>query len=131
MARLPDWERRLSAYLSAPGRDVFAWGANDCALFAAGAVEAVTGEHPFPDVAGTYSDREGAAEVLRGLGGTLFRTVDTAFPRKEVGFAQRGDLVMAQDALGVCMGARGVFLQLDLPGFAFLPRSSFTHAWEV
>lgn len=131
MARLPDWERRLSAYLAEPGRDVFEWGRQDCALFAAGAVEAVTGVHPFPEVAGTYSDAEGAAEVLRGLGGTLFRTIDSAFPRKEPGFAQRGDLVFAQKAVGVCMGARGVFLQLDFPGFAFLPRDTFTHAWEV
>lgn len=128
MARLPDWEGRLTAYLSAPGR-VFEYGVSDCALFAAGAVEAVTGVRPFPDIAGTYHDAESAAEVLRALGGTLFRTVDTAFPRKAVGFAQRGDLVMAQKAIGVCMGAKGVFLQMD--SFAFLPRSDFKYAWEV
>ena len=131
-ARLPDWERRLSAYLSAPGRDVFAWGISDCALFAAGAVEAVRGEHPAPEFLGVYTDQRGAAEALRNLGGgTLFRTFDTRFARKEPGFAQRGDLVWAQEAVGVCMGARGVFLQLEAPGFAMLPRSAFEYAWEV
>jgi hypothetical protein len=131
MARLDDWEGRLTAYLATPGRDVFSWGSNDCALFCAGGVEAVTGVHPFPQVVGTYHDALGAAEVLRELGGTLFRTINSAFPRKPIGFAQRGDLVFAQKAVGICMGARGVFLQADVPGFAMLPRAEFTHAWEV
>lgn len=132
MARLPDWEGRLTAYLSTPGRDEFRWGEQDCALFAAGAVEAMTGEHPAPEFLGVYTDQRGAAEALRELGdGTLFRTFDTRFPRKAIGFAQRGDLVWAQDAVGVCMGKRGVFLQVDVPGFAFLPRSEFKYAWEV
>jgi hypothetical protein len=130
MARLDDWEARLGEYLATPGRDVFEWGTSDCALFCAGAVEALTGEHPFPDVIGTYTDAEGAAEVLRELGGTLFCTVDSAFPRKATGFAQRGDIVMAQHALGICVGGKGVFLQLDV-GFVYLPRSDFQYAWEV
>ena len=132
MARLPDWERRLGEYLSAPGRDLFMWGVNDCALFAAGAVEAITGAHPAPEFLGVYDSQRGVAEALRELGdGTLFRTIDTRFPRKEPGFAQRGDLVWTQDAVGVCMGAKGVFLQADAPGFAMLPRSSFQYAWGV
>lgn len=132
MPRLDDWERRLNAYLAAPGRDVFEWGKNDCALFAAGAVDAITGTHPAPEFLNVYTDQRGAAEALRELGdGTLFRTFDTRFPRKEPGFAQRGDLIWAQEAVGVCMGKNGVFLQLDIPGFAFLPRSDFKYAWEV
>ena len=132
MARLPDWERRLSEYLSTPGRDVFVWGTNDCALFAAGAIMAMTGDHPAPEFVGAYDDQHGAAEALRTLGaGTLFRTFDTRLPRKAVGFAQRGDIVWAQDAAGVCVGAKGAFLQVNAPGFAFLPRSEFKYAWEV
>lgn len=108
------------------------WGVSDCALFAAGAVEAITGTHPAPEFLGVYDSQRGAAEALRELGdGTLFRTFDTRLPRKEPSFAQRGDLVWAQDAVGVCMGARGVFLQADAPGFAMLPRSAFEYAWEV
>ena len=131
MARLPDWEERLGAYLRAPGRDVFAWGTNDCALFSAGAVEAMRGEHPAPEFIGAYGDQAGAAEALRTLGaGTLFRTFDSHFPRKEPAFAHRGDLVMAQDAIGICMGSNGIFLKAE-GGFAFLPRSEFQYAWEV
>lgn len=131
-ARLPDWERRLSEYLATPERDVFRWGVNDCALFACGAVEAMTGEHPDPRYLGRYDSREGAAKALRELGaGTLGGTFDDRFPSRPVSHARRGDLVMAMGAVGVCMGAFGVFLRQDAPGYAKLPRAMFERAWEV
>lgn len=130
-ARLPDWEARLTAYLGTPGRDVFAWGTNDCGLFSGGAVEAMTGVHPLPEFIGAYSDREGAALALRELGmGTLHRTFAARFPSCENAFAQRGDLVMARNAIGICMGAFGLFLGAD-GGFVRVPRAEFFDAWRV
>ena len=132
MTRLTDWERRLNAYLSEPGRDRFEWGHNDCALFTCGAILAMTGEHPFPEFVGAYDDRDTAAEALRVLGaGTLFRTFDTAFPRLDsVSFARRGDAVMAQNALGICMGGVAIFLTEEA-GFTRLPMAQWQHGWRV
>lgn len=132
MARLRDWERRLGDYLREPGRDRFSWGDNDCALFACGAVLAMTGEHPFPEFVGAYDTQRGAAEALRRLGkGTLRATWETKFIPKPPAFAQRGDIVANADgAMGVCLGADALFLT-ENDGFARLPRSAFVAAWEV
>lgn len=130
VTRLLDWEARLGAYLSTPGRDQFEWGANDCALFSCGAVEAMTGDHPFPEFLGVYTDREGAARALRDLGeGTLYRTFGSRFPNCENAFAQRGDIVWAQGALGICLGPFALFLSDD--GFERVPRAQFEDAWRI
>lgn len=132
MKRLPDWERRLAAYIRDPARQVFAWGTNDCALFVCGAIEAMTGEHPFPEFVGQYDTREGAAKALRDLGkGTLISTFNTGFARKKPPFAQRGDVVMSQGALGICLGAEGLFLQDGDAGYSRIPRAAFVKAWAV
>lgn len=130
MSRLPDWEARLSAYLSAPGRDCFVWGQSDCALFSCGAIEAMTGKHPFPEFIGAYSDRKGAARALRDLGmGTLHRTFGSRFQSIENSFAKRGDIVWAHDALGVCIGSFALFLGDE--GFIRVPRADFADAWSI
>ena len=129
--RLPDWERRLNAWLLEPGREKFEYGVQDCALFGCGAVMAMTGVHPAPQFVGAYGDAASAAEALRELGkGTLLKTFDQYFKRKKPAFAHRGDLVMAHKAIGVCMGANGVFLAQEI-GLARLPRSAFVAAWKV
>ena len=46
MQRYPDWPSRLERYLQAARGRPFSWGENDCALFACGAVAAMTGEDP-------------------------------------------------------------------------------------
>jgi len=129
-ARLPDWERRLNAFLAQPF--AFEWGVMDCALFACAAVEALTGEHPYPEFLGVYSDRIGAAKALRELGkGTLEATFSQKFDAVPPGFARRGDIVMATGgAMGVCVGAAAVFLAEE-GGLIRLPRATFTHAWRI
>lgn len=46
LARLPDWRGRLTSYLSEIAHRPFRPGKHDCALFVAGAVQAMTG-HDF------------------------------------------------------------------------------------
>lgn len=130
IARLPDWERRLSEFLAQPF--AFAWGAMDCALFACAAVEAMTGAHPYPEFPGTYDDRIGAARALRERGrGTLESTFGQKFAEVAPGFARRGDIVMATDgAMGVCTGPAAAFL-CEGDGLVRLPRATFTHAWRI
>ena len=54
MTRLPDWRARLNRYVADSARQEFRLGRMDCALFAAGAVEAMTGEDPARDLRGRY-----------------------------------------------------------------------------
>lgn len=130
--RLPDWEDRLSAYLTRPGAARFVWGANDCALFGSGAGAAMTGHDGLAKFRGRYRSRQGAARVLREIGeGTLILTMDAAYESRDPAFAQRGDLVMAEKSVGVCMGAFGLFLTTESDEFVRIPRRAFTHGWRV
>lgn len=136
--RLPDWQKRLNAFIAENAERPFSWGEWDCALFACGAVLEMTGRHPAPEFIGAYDSQRGAAEALRRLGaGTLDATFDAHFESKPPSFAQRGDLVMAHGAIGVCMGSFALFVGgLETPeasaeGLFRVSRSEFTRAWAV
>lgn len=132
--RLPDWEDRLVAFLTVHTDRPFAWGQWDCALYATACAAAITGEDRAAEYRGTYSTREGSAKALRELGkGTLIRTMDSLFDRKPMGMAQRGDLVWAENAVGVCIGAVAMFVGAEgsHEGLVSIPRGSWQKAWAV
>ena len=59
--RLHDWEHRLTRYVTEVACTGFAHGSHDCALFAAGAVEAITGIDPGARWRGRYSSFKGGS----------------------------------------------------------------------
>jgi hypothetical protein len=132
--RLTDWETRLGDYLARHRGAVFAWGRLDCVLFAAGAVEALTGEDPAAAVRKRYRTKIGAARKLRQQG---FRTIaalmDSRFEPVQPAFAQRGDIVMAQGSLGVCVGRQALFIGEEdgAPGLVSVPLAAWERAWRV
>jgi hypothetical protein len=133
MRRYPDWEARLAAYLEGLRDQTFAWGKLDCAIFAGGAVEAMTGFDPMRGLRG-YRSEAAAARVLKDRGkGTLVRTVNAMFERVPVGLAHRGDLVLVDGGLAVAMG--DVALQVgqhgDREGLIRRPRAEWSKAWRV
>lgn len=69
VSRLPDWDRRLDAYLAAAAARPFVWGGGaggqDCVLFALGAVEAMTGVDGAADIRGRYTTALGALKTMR------------------------------------------------------------------
>lgn len=142
MARLPDWEQRLSDFLVKHEQRPFEWGQWDCILFACAAVEAMTGHDAAAEYRGRYSDEVGAREALREIGqGTLLRTVDANFARTPVSYALRGDLVWHAGCVGVCLGRSAAFLTdpalADLAGvprigsYVMVPRALWQKAWAV
>jgi hypothetical protein len=132
--RLADWEQRLHDYIAALEGRAFEWGVLDCALFAAGAVEAQTGVDPAAAYRGQYSTATGSVRVLRRLGaGTLEATFDAAFEREPVGYARRGDLVMVDGIAGVCLGGVALFVgDVDgAPGWVRHDRAAWSAAWRI
>jgi hypothetical protein len=124
-ARLPDWEARLAEFLAANEHVEFQWGVTDCALWSASAVQEMTGVDPAAAYRGQYDTLVGSAHALREFGeGTLFKSFAAVFPEKPPSFAQRGDLVWYQNAVGVCIGDVALFVSDDGP--ARIPR----HLWE-
>lgn len=90
--RLPDWQVRLAALITARLQAPFAWGRMDCCLFAADAIQACTGHDPAADLRGTYATAEQAAQVLHRAGGVAGAAIKRAGPVVPVALAQPGDI---------------------------------------
>lgn len=134
MIRHADWDERLAAYLADNERAVFEWGRKDCALFVADAVLVMTGEDIAAPFRGRYTTAMGATKALKRYGaGDLKSTFDTLLPIRPIGFARRGDVVMADGAVGICIGADALFIgqKEDQEGIFRLPRAEWSHAWGV
>ncbi|HZP31886.1 MAG TPA: hypothetical protein VFB23_00890 [Candidatus Acidoferrales bacterium] len=147
MKRFEDWPTRLDEFIDSRRNAPFAWGSNDCCLFACDAVLAMTGEDLAADFRGKYSDARGAIHVLRdflkGIGddAPLIEALAVHIARireiKEIAprFAQRGDVVLFEDAHGETLGL--VSLAGDdilAPGESELvriPISSVLRAWRI
>lgn len=136
MYRKPDWEARLAAYLEPLRARPFAWGTHDCCTFASGAVEAVTDVDPMPEFRGKYRSAAGASRALRTIGaGDLARTLDAKFNPVPAPLAQRGDIVMHDGLLGICLGPVLVAVgrEGERDGLVLFDRASWIEprAWRV
>jgi hypothetical protein len=134
MVRLPDWEDRLHAYLDRLAGAAFVWGKHDCALFAAGAVQAITDRDPAATFRGRYTTARGSVRALRRWGaGDLEKTVAAMFPDRASAFARRGDLVLVGDMVGVCVGADALLVGEEdgEPGLVRAPRATWSRCWSV
>lgn len=135
--RLQDWPSALFAYVEDRRNEPFQWGRMDCCMFAAGAIEAMTGVDAtasFP----AYEDEFDAKAILaahEGLESLVevqcqklgFTELPT--PRK----AQRGDLVLFDNAgnpaIGICIGGEVAFP--GKAGVVFHPLRDCRRAWRV
>ncbi len=134
MSRSETWERDLADYLASHRDRVFTHGSHDCALFAAGAVLAMTGHDPAKAFRGKYKSQASAVRALRTIGaGDLESTIDSMFERVPPGFAQRGDLIWNGAAVGVCGGAVAWFVgaEGEREGLVAIPRDQWRGAWRV
>lgn len=127
--RLPDWPERLADYVESMRDDPFEWGKNDCATFAAGAVEAITGKRPELPI---YNDSKSYLLLIQetSMADRLTAIFGQSIP---VAFAQRGDVVILDHAerliLSICMGSECVSPSADGIYFSLKPNSGA--AWKV
>lgn len=127
------WPLLLDQYIEETKGRAFEWGALDCVTFAANWRAVVSGVDPIAQWRGSYKTEREALRLIAGLGcdglealgSRLFGEPDPLGPK----FAGRGDLVLAQGALGISLGARGAFLSLS--GVEFLPARDFKTVWKV
>lgn len=134
-ARLRDWQERLEALVASRIDAPFAWGINDCALFAADAVLAMTGEDPAADARGTYSDEKGALRTIKKMGGlegiAATRAGGVEVPPMS---ARVGDIVLGTlgdvTCLGVCGGVSWIAPSRD-GGLLPVSMSLAVKAWRV
>ena len=130
--RLANWPELLYAYIEAARTAPFEYGKHDCCMFAAGAVEAMTGMNPMSQL--RYAGRLGAERLIRKAGSLdalVYRTLGE--PLESPALAGRGDVVIADlengPTVGICVGADLVFA--GNPGIVFRPRSVARVAWSL
>ena len=104
LTRRRDWQARLIDYLTAARARRFEPGRHDCALFAAGALEAISGEDPAASFRGRYKTETGGLRVLkRETGGGLEDRLATLL--NPVSRPAPGDIaVIDRVTLGVVQG---------------------------
>lgn len=117
MARLPDWDARLGELIASRRGSPHDWGHNDCVMWAADAVLAVTGRDIAAHVRGTYRGEAGAARmlVLEGVRDAAGIADKYLGRRRHVSTARPGDVVVGhlssgEPCLGVCYGRRSLFV---------------------
>ncbi|HVY12233.1 MAG TPA: hypothetical protein VHB73_01555 [Alphaproteobacteria bacterium] len=92
------WTTQLSRFLKERAAMPFEWGVNDCLLFAADAVLAITGVDLAEDVRGGYDSEETADTLLSQYGG-MEAAVTAAIgmePHYNPLLAKRGDVALVE-----------------------------------
>ncbi len=131
--RHANWPELLADFIASRATIPFAWGSQDCCLFAADAVAVITGVELAARWRDQYADARSAARLLKEGGGVAAIAQDALGGAIAPLTARRGD-VLALDAgngpsLGVCVGS-----MVAVPGFAglvYFPLTAATTAWRV
>lgn len=130
MNRVSDWEAALSEYINVMRHAPFEYGVNDCCMFAAGAVEAMTGVDAMAEFRGKYDSSLSAAKALRDIGqGSLEATIDAKFSEVAISQAKRGDIALFDDSLGIVAGSFAWFVSDD--GLERVQRADWQKTWSV
>ncbi|ABF42158.1 conserved hypothetical protein [Candidatus Koribacter versatilis Ellin345] len=142
MKRLQGWPEELARFLRERAAVPFAWGKNDCALFACDAVMAITGVDMAADFRGRYNTKAGATKAIRRFaGGGLDQLADKIAAQQALMEvtklnAQRGDVVLFDTAIGGptlgIVGLHGHMVHSVGPdGDVVLPLRCCRRAWRI
>ena len=134
MRRLPDWQVRLVRHLCGAASAPFVPGRNDCALFAAAGVQAMTGCDLAAGWRGRYRTIRGGLRMLRRAGyADHLALVAAHFAQVAPAYAAPGDLAAVPGpdgmSLGIVQGA-GIYV-LTPGGLATVSRLTAIAAWQV
>lgn len=135
LPRLPDWRLRLDALIWERRRQPFAWGANDCCLFAADAVLAITGVDLAARLRGLGA--RAALRHIQRMGGLCHVVPDCLPLLPATAAAQDGDVALieqpAKGLRGLALGVLdGVWvLGPGRNGLMAVPARQAIQAWGV
>jgi len=135
MNRYLDWRARLSASIEARRRSLHVYGGNDCGLFVADCIAAMTGIDIAADFRGRYDSLASAVTMLQAAGyADLCEVLAARLEEIHPSRARAGD-VMAFDssptgwALGIVNGERVTVLRPD--GLGTVLRTQAQRAFRV
>jgi hypothetical protein len=144
LKRTTHWAtRELHDFFLARATQPFAWGSNDCCLFPADAIRAMTGVDLAEDFRGKYSDEASAFALIKEVTGgeTVADAAAWCAQKHELPewhlplFAQRGDLVVVRDSGRLIAGIVGLTgrgaISVGEEGLKRLPLSAVVRAWKI
>ncbi len=137
--RLQNWPTLMNEFQAQAQEKQMIWGTWDCALMAAGHIDALTGSQIGAQHAGKYDSAETAAAYLATLGVEDLTGLATQIlgpPLAATGKAQRGDIVTFKTrdegtALGIMGYAYFCALDPSGKGLTRLSPTLITAAWRV
>jgi hypothetical protein len=131
--RLHDWQLQLERFTRERSAIPFAWGTNDCAIFASDAVMAMTGVDPAPADLRLHRTAKEACRAIQSHGGLAAIATGVLGAPVPVAFAGVGDVVLVKagkrDALAICNGS--VALMPSPIGLVAVSLEGAAHAWKV
>ena len=89
MKRISNWESAFSEYIESKRNTPYEYGTNDCCMFAAGSVEAITGEDPMSEFRGKYKSLATSVRALQEIGAGDLETEAEALAQPHPRVAQR------------------------------------------
>ncbi len=129
--RYPDWPIRLNEYIAEAQKKEFKLGEHDCCTFAAGAVEAITGEDWMSEFRGHYDDWQSSEDALDEIGyDNLYKTLTKKFGSAILGQkGRKGDLAFYEGSCGIVLGRYAIFLGEN--GYAYVLLRHLQRAWRI
>ena len=132
MSRRQDWVAQMWFTIEDHADAEFLWGVNDCCLFVARVIDAMTDTSHELDLASQYSD-EATALAYIASHGSLETAVSFHLGNPSSGRAQRGDAVMCANngnpCIGICVGS--TVACVGESGLRWLPRSEILTRWTI
>ena len=132
--RRPDWQVLLNDCITRHLGLPFVWGSQDCCLFAADCVIAMTDQDPAADLRGTYRSRLTAHAVLKAHGGLHAIAAARLGPPVPVASAWAGDVGLTTGGkcgdLLLCVFTGQHWLAPAAGGLAVVPVEPL-NAWSV
>lgn len=131
--RRADWPLHLEHFIACRTAAPFVWGKNDCAIFAADAVQAITGQDPAPAGLRHHTTARQAYRAIARHGG--LEGIATASMGEPITVQQAtvGDVLLVKagkrDALAICNGTSA--LMPSAHGLVSVGLKSARMAWRV
>jgi len=130
--RRNDWQLQLSDFVKERTAMPFIWGQNDCCLFVADAILAMTDCDPAAPVRG-YDSALGAHRLIEGAGGLRHLTSQLLGEPVSPLMAAVGDVVLLEnegrELLAICNGTSAI--GTGERGMAVLGMETALAAWKV
>lgn len=132
--RISNWPTELNNFIETRRATPFQWGKNDCALFAADAVLAITGIDHAAEYRGRYTTRIGSARVLLRSGiKDLRELLSLYFDELAPASVRRGDLACFDTGngptIGVCVGQ--YIVAPGAAGLEWIPMTIVEEGWSI